>query len=63
VTIPAPQDVERFVTKALLEQGFLLPPSKFLLELLSKYEIQPHNISPNIITTISKIVTLCEGHW
>jgi hypothetical protein len=59
---PAPEAQEWVMTKALVEQGFSLPPSDFFAEILKKYKLQPHNISPNSILTMSKHVTLCEGH-
>jgi hypothetical protein len=60
--IPAPEDGELVLTKALVERGFSLPPSDFFLEILTKYGLQPHNISPNIILAISNHVALCAGH-
>lgn len=60
--IPAPDDDERVVTKALIERGFSFPPSDFFVKLLKEYRLQPHNIPPNSITAISNFVALCEGH-
>jgi hypothetical protein len=51
------------LTKALVEQGFSLPSSDLFTEILRTYKLQPHNISPNSILTISNHVTLCEGHF
>jgi hypothetical protein len=50
------------LTKALVGRGFLLPPSDFFAEVLWTYKLQPHNISPNSILSISNHVRLCEGH-
>jgi hypothetical protein len=50
------------MTKALVDRGFTLPPRDFFLEILTKYGLQPHNISPNNILSISNHVALCEGH-
>ncbi|KAK1642486.1 hypothetical protein QYE76_060291 [Lolium multiflorum] len=58
---PAPRDDE-MVTKALVERGFSFPPSDFFLEILKTYGLQPHNISPNSVLSISNHVALCEGH-
>jgi hypothetical protein len=33
------------------------------MELLTKYQLQPHTIPPNSISTISNFFTLHEGHW
>ncbi len=38
---------ERVITKVLVEQVFLFPPSDFFSEILEAYKLQPHNISPN----------------
>ncbi|KAK1660686.1 hypothetical protein QYE76_048845 [Lolium multiflorum] len=59
---PAPRDDEMVLTKALVERGFSFPPSDFFLEILKTYGLQPHNISPNSVVTISNHVALCEGH-
>ncbi|KAK1667478.1 hypothetical protein QYE76_055637 [Lolium multiflorum] len=58
----APEDNEMVLTKALVERGFSFPPSDFFLEIMTVYELQPHNISPNSVLAISNHVTLCEGH-
>ncbi|KAK1642121.1 hypothetical protein QYE76_059926 [Lolium multiflorum] len=50
------------VTKALVERGFSFPPSDFFSEIMKVYGLQPHNISPNNVLTISNHVILCEGH-
>jgi hypothetical protein len=50
------------LSKALVERGFSLSLSDFFAEILRIYKLQPHNISPNSILTISDHVTLCEGH-
>ncbi|KAK1648719.1 hypothetical protein QYE76_066524 [Lolium multiflorum] len=59
---PAPRDDEMVLTKALVERGFSFPPSKFFLEILKTYGLQPHNISPNSVLAISNHVALREGH-
>jgi hypothetical protein len=59
---PNPQDGERVITKALMERGFSFPPSDFLMEVLSHYGLQPHNLLPNSITVLSSYVALCEGY-
>ncbi|KAK1661818.1 hypothetical protein QYE76_049977 [Lolium multiflorum] len=59
---PAPKDDEMVLTKALVERGFSFPPSDFFREILKTYGLQPHNISPNSVLTISNHVALCEGH-
>ncbi|KAK1685224.1 hypothetical protein QYE76_046072 [Lolium multiflorum] len=58
---PAPKTT-RWCWKALVERGFSFPPSDFFLEILKVYGLQPHNISPNSVLSISNHVTLCEGH-
>jgi hypothetical protein len=53
---------EWVLTRALVERGFLLPPSDFFLEILEAYKLHPHNISLNNILAIANHVALCEGH-
>ncbi|KAK1694339.1 hypothetical protein QYE76_011036 [Lolium multiflorum] len=58
---PKPEPDEVF-TKAWVERGLSLPPSKFFLSVLNTYGLQPHNICPNSYLLLSNFVTLCEGH-
>src|SRR3954452_19409742 len=39
-----------------------LPPSKFFLEVLKLYGIQPHNICPNSYTILAKFQAFLEGY-
>jgi hypothetical protein len=57
-----PEAGEWVLTKALVERGFSLPPSDFFMEILKLYNLQLHNLPPNIILAIANHVTLCEGH-
>ena len=50
------------VFKAHFERGFSLPPSKFLLAVLARYNAQMHNFPPNSIQVLSGYVALCEGY-
>jgi hypothetical protein len=59
---PTPDPDERVFTKAWVERGLLLPPSEFLLSVLSTYGLQPHNICPNSYLLLSNFATLCEGY-
>ncbi len=48
--------------RAWIERGLSLPPSKFFLEVLDKYGLQPHNICPNSYTVLSTFQAICEGY-
>jgi hypothetical protein len=58
---PTPEPDERVFTKAWVERGLSLLPSKFFLSVLSTYGLQPHNICPNSYIVLSKFAALCEG--
>ena len=59
---PNPDADECVIFKACFDRGFSLPPSKFLLEILTRYGAQLHNFPPNSILAVSAFVSLCEGY-
>lgn len=59
---PEPEEGERVVFLAHFERGFGLPISDFFVDFLSKYQLQPHHLAPNAITSLSAFVTLCEAY-
>ena len=52
-TTPAPPQGYTVLCRAWIERGFSLPPSKFFLEVLKLYGLQPHNICPNSYVILS----------
>ena len=59
---PAPPEGYAVMCRAWVERGFSLPPSKFFLDVLELYKLQPHNICPNSFTILSTFQGLCEGY-
>ena len=50
------------VFKALFDRGFSFPPSKFMLDILWRYNAQPHNFPPNSWLCVCAYIALCEGY-
>src|SRR3954470_3876643 len=44
-----------------MDRGLSLPPSKFFLDVLKLYKLQPHNICPNSYTIMANFQALLEG--
>ena len=61
-TVPAPPEGYAVLCRAWVERGFSLPPSKFFLDVLELYKLQPHNICPNSFVILSNFQTLLEGY-
>src|SRR3954462_9762554 len=59
---PSPQAGEKVYLKAQLVRGVSLPISEFFLAFLKRYRVQPQNLSPNSILTLSNYATLCDGY-
>ena len=59
---PAPQEGERVVFRSHFLRGFGLPASNFFRAFLNFYNLQPHHLTPNIVTLLSAFVTACEGY-
>lgn len=59
---PAPPSCYIVLCRAWVERGLSLPASGFFLDVLEKYQLQPHNICPNNYTILSNFQTLMEGH-
>ena len=59
---PAPQEGERVVFVAHFERGFALPTSRFFRAFLDKFELQPHHLPANSITSLSAFVAFSEGY-
>ena len=59
---PKPEAGELVVFKALFDRGFSFPPSQFMLDILKRYNAQPHNFSPNSWLYVAAHVALCEGY-
>src|SRR3954462_10720584 len=48
--------------RAWMDRGLSLPPSKFFLDVLKLYKLQPHNIYPNSYTIMVNFQALLEGY-
>ena len=59
---PTPPDGYTVLCRAWIERGLSLPPSKFFLDVLELYKLQPHNICPNSFVILSNFQTLNEGY-
>ena len=59
---PTPPDGYTVLCRAWIERGLSLPPSKFFLDVLELYKLQPHNICPNSFVILSNFQTLHEGY-
>jgi len=60
--LPSPAEGERVVFRAHFERGFSMPPSKFLLKVLARYNAQMYNFPLNSIQVLSGYIALCEGY-
>ena len=61
-SVPAPPEGYTVLCHAWVERGFSLPPSKFFLDVLELYKLQPHNICPNSFVILSNFQVICEGY-
>ena len=61
-TTPAPPEGYTVLCRAWVERGLSLPASKFFLDMLKLYGLQPHNIFPNSYTILANFQTVCEGY-
>ena len=59
---PTPPEGHTVLCRAWVERGLSLPPSKFFLDVLKLYGLQPHNICPNSYTILANFQALCEGY-
>ena len=59
---PAPPKGYTVLCRAWVERGLSLPPSKFFLDVLELYKLQPHNICPNSYVVLSNFQDVCEGY-
>lgn len=59
---PNAQDGEYVVIAAHFDRGFALPLSPFATRFFRDYQLQPHHLPPNVITTLSAFVTFCEAY-
>ena len=59
---PNPEADERVVFKVHFDQGFSFPPSKFMMDVLPRYNAQPHNFPPNNWLCVCAYIALCEGY-
>jgi hypothetical protein len=59
---PAPEEGERVVFLAHSQRGFGLPVSDFFSQFMVRFSLQPHQIQPNAILHLSRLVSLAEGY-
>ena len=59
---PAPRGNERVVFRSHFLRGFGLPVSGFFRSFLDFNHLQPHHLTPNTVTLLSALVTVCEGY-
>ena len=59
---PDLQPDEYVVFVAHFERGFGLPVSDFMRTFLDKFQLQPHHLPANTITTLSAFVSFSEGY-
>jgi hypothetical protein len=59
---PNAQEGEYVVFAAHFDRGFALPLSPFATRFFRDYQLQPHHLPPNAITTLSAYVTFCEAY-
>jgi hypothetical protein len=60
--VPAPEPTERVVFIAHFERGFALPVSDFFQDFQDYYELQPHRLPANAVTTLLAFTAFCEGY-
>jgi hypothetical protein len=63
-SVPNPHENEALVFKDFFTAGLHMPPHPVLLDILHKFRVQLHQLTPNAIVQISKfiwIVTSCRG--
>jgi hypothetical protein len=63
--VPEPWENEAVVFEDLFVVGLRMPPHPVLIDILCKFRMQFHHLTPNAIITISKFiwpVTSCAGH-
>jgi hypothetical protein len=64
-SIPDPHENEAVVFKDFFPAGLCMPPHPVLLDILCKFWVQLHQLTPNAIIQISKFIwvfTSCGGH-
>ena len=59
---PDAQEGEYVVFAAHFDRGFALPLSPFATRFFRDYQLQPHHLPPNVITTLSAFITFCEAY-
>ena len=59
---PHPERGEYVVFAAHFDRGFGLPLSSFTTRFFREYQLQPHHLLANAITTLSAYVTFCEAY-
>ena len=59
---PNAKEGEYVIFAAHFDRGFGLPLSSFATRFFRDYELQPHHLPPNVITTLSAFVTFCEDY-
>jgi hypothetical protein len=63
--VPDPQENEAIVFEDFFIAGLCIPLHPILLDILRKFQVQLHQLTPNAIVQISKFVwavTSCRGH-
>ena len=60
--VPDLQTGEFVVFMAHFERGFGLPVSDFMRTFLDNFQLQPHHLPANAITTLSAFVSFSEGY-
>jgi hypothetical protein len=64
-SVPDPQENEVVVFEDFFAAGLRIPPHPILLDILHKFQVQLHQLTPNNIIQIGKFVwavTSCGGH-
>src|SRR3954449_3756568 len=59
---PVPPSGFAVMCRAWMDRGMSLPPSKFFLDVLKLFKLQPHNICPNSYTIMANFQYLMEGY-
>jgi hypothetical protein len=60
--MPNPLEGEVVMLKSHIDRRLSLLPSNFLMGLLNFYQLQLHQIPPNILTIIAGFTAVCKGY-